>query len=74
MSEEGKKGGRFEMKDVKRVYDFVKSKSEGMDAIYEDYIVELVGIMGLNALMKHRLIETCGVVNGRQLYTLMSKN
>ncbi len=59
---------------AEKVYDIVKYKSEGRDAIYEDYIVELVGIMGLKALKEHRLIETCGVVKGRQLYTLMSKN
>lgn len=45
---------------AKMVYDIVKTKSEGMDAIYADYILELVGTMRLNTLKEHRLIEAWG--------------
>ena len=55
---------------VEYVYETVKKDCEGMDAIYEDYIFHLVGMRGLIALQKFKLVETCGVVNGRQLYTL----
>ena len=55
---------------VDYVYDIVKSDCEGMDAIYKDYIKQMVGVYGLNALLEHCLIEGCGVVNGRQLYVL----
>lgn len=41
---------------------------EKLDAVYEDYIIKLVGEHGLSALLKHRLIEPCGIVNGRNLY------
>lgn len=56
---------------VKHVYELVKTDCEGVDAIYEDYIVHLVGIKGLNALINARLLETCGVMHNKQLYTLL---
>ena len=30
-------------------------------------------LLALNALITHKLIETCGVVGDRQLYTLLDK-
>lgn len=58
---------------VEYVYNLIKKESEGMDAIYEDYICHLIGVKGLEVLQMCKLIETCGVVNGRQLYTLCEK-
>ena len=58
---------------VDDVYDIVRLDCEDMDAIYKDYIIQMVGVYGFNALLQHRLIESCGVVNGRQLYTLCEK-
>ena len=58
---------------VDYVYGYVKHCSKGMDAIYEDYILHLVGITGLNSLKENNLVEPCGVVNGRQLYVLVEK-
>lgn len=52
------------------VYDIIKEQTEKFDAIYEDYITELVGVFGLNALLDNNLLETCGIVNGKQLYVL----
>lgn len=60
--------------NTKQVYELVKNKSLGLDAIYENYILELVGVEGLEILRKNRLIETCGVINGRQLYVLVQKD
>lgn len=63
------------MKDyVDYVYNIIKFETDGFDAIYKDYIIELVGIFGFNALHQHKLLESCGVVNGRQLYALCRKN
>lgn len=59
---------------VKAVYDIVRLDCEGMDAIYKDYIIRLVGVYGFNALHINRLIESCGVVNVRELYTLCDVN
>lgn len=56
---------------TKEIYEVVKNESLGLDAIYENYILELVGTEGLEILRKNRLIETCGIVNGRQLYVLI---
>ena len=58
---------------VEKVYSIVKSDTEGMDSIYKDYIKQMVGVYGLNALIENKLVESCGVVNGRQLYVLCDK-
>ena len=55
---------------VKQVYEVVKEEGFGFDAIYEDFIMELVGSDGLEILLKNKLLETCGVINGRRLYVL----
>lgn len=56
--------------DVYEIYELVKEEFEGFDAIYEDAVVHLIGTFGLNILRMHKLVESCGVVNGRQLYVL----
>lgn len=61
------------MEYVDYVYDIVRLDCEGMDSIYKDYIKQMVGVYGFNALLKDNLIESCGVVNGRQLYVLCEK-
>lgn len=58
---------------VDYVYNIVKSDTEGMDTIYKDYIIQMVGVYGFNALYEHRLIEGCGTVNLRKLYVLCDK-
>ena len=52
------------------VYELIKDECAGMDSIYEDYIVSLVGNCGLAALKRAGLVESCGVLNCRQLYVL----
>ena len=61
------------MRYVDYVYNILKNESRNLDAIYQDYILEMVGVMGMDALLEHKLIETCGVVNGRQLFVLCEK-
>lgn len=56
-----------------KVYSIVKAECGEMDAIYKDYICHLVGIIGLNALVSQKLVEACGVVEGRQLYVLCER-
>ena len=58
---------------VHEIYEVVKSETKGFDAIYEDYILRLVGTYGLNVLKMYRLVETCGIINGHQLYVLVEK-
>lgn len=58
------------MMTVEQVYEVVKNESKGFDAVYEDYILELVGDKGLQALRENKLVETCGVIGERQLYVL----
>lgn len=61
------------MKYVDYVYEIVVSELDEFDALYEGYIVNLVGYAGLNELKKHKLLETCGVVNGMQLYAICER-
>lgn len=61
------------MKYVDYIYDIVKLDCENMDAIYKDYIIQMVGVYGFNALHEERLIESCGAVNGRCLFVLCRK-
>lgn len=58
---------------VDYIYEIVEYDCRFMDAIYGDYIKQMVGTYGFNALITAKLLETCGVVNGRQLYTLLEK-
>lgn len=58
---------------IDHIYDVVRLETLDMDAIYKDYILQLVGVFGFNALYSNNLIESCGVVNGRQLFVLCDK-
>lgn len=51
-------------------YRIMWAEFQGSDALYEDYIIHMIGMVGLNALRDNGLLETCGVVDGRQLYSL----
>lgn len=55
------------------VYLMVMEEFADLDAIYEDAMIHLVGVRGVEALKENKLLESCGVVNGRQLYTLCDK-
>ena len=55
------------------VYLMVMEEFADLDAIYEDALIHLVGVRGVEALKESKLLESCGVVNGRQLYTLCDK-
>lgn len=57
-----------------QVYSTVKEVCGDLDAIYEDYIIYLVGYEGLYILQEGRLVEGCGVINGRKLYALCDKH
>lgn len=52
-------------------YQILKSDTHILDAVYEDYIIHLIGVAGLTELRGNSLLEPCGVVLGRQLYTLV---
>lgn len=62
------------MRYVDYVYDIVRLDCLEMDAIYADYIKQMVGVYGFNALLEHKLVESCGVINGRQLYVLCKRS
>lgn len=55
---------------TKEIYEYLKDRCEGLDSIYEETILALVGSYGLVVLKDAKLLETCGVISGRQLYVL----
>ena len=48
----------------------IKEALPQADAIYEDTIIDICGMEGLTALRESRLIELCGVLEGRRLYAI----
>lgn len=58
---------------VDYMYDIIKLDCEDLDAIYKDHIIHMFGVYGFNALHVAGLIESCGSVNGRDLYVLCDK-
>lgn len=56
-----------------KLYEIIESEVQDLDALYGDYIQHLIGIHGLNSMIANGLLESCGMVNSRQLYTLVKK-
>lgn len=52
------------------MYEKLRSEYPKADALYDDTIIELIGMDGLIALRKAHMIETCAMFNGRKLYAL----
>lgn len=52
-------------------YDILKLDAKGLDAMYEDYIIHVIGVAGLTELRTNNLLEPCGVVHGRHLYAIV---
>lgn len=42
----------------------------GIEAIYEDRIIEICGKSSVKEMVSNGLIESCAVINGRKLYAL----
>lgn len=61
------------MNYVDHVYEIMKLETKNLDSIYQDHIIHLVGVFGFNALYENKLLESCGVINGRQLYVLCDR-
>ena len=59
--------------DVDKLYAIVNGSCRGMDAIYEDYLIRLVGDEGFKVLRNNKLLQTCGSIDGRTLYVLCDK-
>ena len=60
-------------KYLAKLYEIVEAECTELDALYGDYIQHLIGIHGLNSMIANGLLESCGMVNSRQLYTLVKK-
>lgn len=52
-------------------YEIPKHDAKGLDAMYEDYIIHVIGVAGLTELRTNNLLEPCGVVHGRHLYAIV---
>ena len=53
------------------LYKILELDMRPLDALYEDYIIHTIGITGLTYLRSNGYLESCGVVNGKSLYTLL---
>ena len=58
------------MSYAEQLYLVVEEEFEGLDSIYEDSLIHLIGVFGVHILKENKMLETCGVINGRQLYVL----
>ena len=62
---------RYKMKQfIDKVYEVVEVAGDKLDALYEDYIISLVGEEGFELLRSEGFLTTCGSINGRTLYVL----
>ena len=62
---------RYRLKQyTDKVYHALASECQGLDAIYEDYIINLIGEEGFELLRYEKILTVCGSVNGRTLYVL----
>ena len=59
---------------TKEIYEYLKDRCEGLDIIYEETILALVGSYGLVVLKDAKLLKTYDVLNGRQVYRLVSRD
>ena len=55
---------------IAHIHCIMLIESADLDAVYEDYILKLVGTFGLKDLKACGLIEPCGRVNGKQMYKI----
>ena len=53
------------------VHRIMLVEAENIDAVYEDYILKLVGSYGLQALLDCGLVESCGSIGGKRLYSIL---
>ena len=60
------------LKDFKanELYAKLTEKYPKGEAVYEDAIIDCVGIDGLHLLKANHKIETCGILEGRKLYAI----
>lgn len=58
------------MKKANEYLQLLKTAYPKADAIYEDAIIDICGREGLLSLRENRLIELCGVLEGRRLYAI----
>lgn len=56
--------------DFDEIYSIVEFFTDGVDAVYEDFIIAIVGEPGFKMLRKSGCLELCGSNYGRNLYTL----
>lgn len=51
-------------------HEIVAGCSRGMDAVYEDYVLYLIGQEGFDMLRENHILESCGSIGDRNLYTV----
>ena len=59
--------------NVEHLCDSIKEVFTDTNALYEEYIIYLVGFEGLYTLIENGLLESRDVINGRRVYALCEK-
>lgn len=59
--------------DIDALYNFVKLVVHDTSLVYEDYLLQMIGQTGIKLLMNAGLLDTFGIVNGKQVYVLVNK-
>lgn len=61
---------RILVSDPELLHEIIYGYSRGMDAVYEDYVIYLIGQEGFDILRRNKVLESCGSIDGRNLYTV----
>lgn len=64
---------RILVSDPELLHEIMAGCFRGMDAVYEDYAIYLIGQEGFDILRRNGVLESCGSIDGRRLYTVAEK-
>lgn len=65
---------RILVSDPELLHEIMAGCFRGMDAVYEDYAIYLIGEEGFDILRRNGVLESCGSIDGRRLYTVKEYN
>ena len=59
-----------QLKQTKEAMRDLKGMNPGIETMYEDAIIAVVGLKFLTLFRKYEMIESCGMIAGRKLYAI----
>lgn len=58
------------VKDLDLFHEIIAGYARGMDVVYGDYVIYLIGQEGFDMLRENHILESCGSIEGRDLFTV----